>query len=958
MPLDFSGQSLVGRSFKGKNLAEANFSGADIRSANFAKANLHGANFHQTVAGLSKSRQLLQCLVILLCSVTLGMVSVVVGTFTATFWLPKNVAQFTLIPGLLCLLSVTAMGFPFIYQGFTPRAFQNTMIVCAVFIAGISASLIGPGSAQAAYSAGSIASAVVLILTNIVILTTAGLIGGKWLVRLGIACSIVSSFSLYDYIYPHAIKTVTGQAPDAMGNYLLNHVGMVIVIAEIAIAGTYVASRVLAKDDRFDLVQNVAATLTTLGGTNFHRANLTEANCTAARLKCTDLSKATLERTDFHNAQQLYTSKLNGTILAIAPVRRLAISKNGHQQTYQNLNLQGINLTDADLTAANFTGSNLNQATLAHAVLPAANLTKIQAIGTHFQHAQLTGACIEAWNIDNSTQLTDIDCQYIYRRNHQQERRPSSGIFGPGEFAQLFQEVIDTIDLIFQNGIDWQALNTMLAEANQTRREQNSPQPPTPHAPLPTPHSQNPMGDQHHSLAIRSIENKTDGAVVVRIDAPPNADKADLHQNLTELYNNALKTIEASFQKQIQAKDEQIESYRQQQSALNQILLKQNKPQAQTLPSKPSPTKLVHLKLTSHPSTHHLINLQIGEEGKLPFLDTTATLPSSQEVFTHYQQWQASYRQHLIAVSSPSRIEAPQDQLTNVSIQQLQQELRDLTQQVHHSFNWWLTDKGFRPLREKLLENLNPNDSIRIVLQTDNPQLWQLPWHSWEILERYPRSELTISTHHYQYRDVPTGIPHPPSDNNTINILAVLGSNDDLDVQVDCDILKNLPHSNLTVLTEPSRQTLNNQLWDHPCDILFFAGHSTSAGGQGILRLNPTDSLTLSELKHALQRACQRGLQLAIFNSCDGLGLVHGLSDLSLQQMIVMREAVPDRVAQVFLANLLTAFAKGQSLPQSVREAREKLQGLENRFPCATWLPVLCQTAATPPLTWADLKRG
>jgi hypothetical protein len=26
-----------------------------------------------------------------------------------------------------------------------------------------------------------------------------------------------------------------------------------------------------------------------------------------------------------------------------------------------------------------------------------------------------------------------------------------------------------------------------------------------------------------------------------------------------------------------------------------------------------------------------------------------------------------------------------------------------------------------------------------------------------------------------------------------------------------------------------------------------------------------------------------------------------------------------------------------------VREAREKLQGLEDRYPCATWLPVICQ---------------
>ncbi|MEM6452681.1 MAG: CHAT domain-containing protein [Cyanobacteria bacterium P01_D01_bin.105] len=745
---------------------------------------------------------------------------------------------------------------------------------------------------------------------------------------------------------------MTGTWPSNLSDYLLNHVGMGIVILEIAIAGAYVASRVLAKDERFELIQNIATTLTTLGGTTFHCANLTEANCTLTRLKCTDLSKATLKRTNFYNAQQLDTSKLNGTILESTPVRRLAVSKNGHQQNYQNLNLQGINLTDAELSNANFTESNLNEATLVRAVLLAANLTKVQSIGTDFQRAQLTGACIEAWNINNSTQLTDIDCQYLYLRNHQQERRPSSGFFEPGEFAQLFQEVIDTIDLLFQNGVNWQALNTMLAQANQTQPQTQEIQ----SSQLSQSLSPNPMVDQNQPFSIRSIENKNDGAVVVRIDAPPNADKADIHQKLVEAYNNALQTIEASYQKQIQAKDEQIESYRQQQAIFNQVLLNQNATQAQNPADRHIPTKLIHFKLTTHThNRHHLINLQIGEEGKLPFLDTTATLPSSQDVIDHYQKWQASYRQHLMAVSRPIRIQAPKNQLTNINIGQLRSELRALTQQLHHAFNGWLTDESVRPLREKLLENLNPNDSIRIVLQTDNPQLWQLPWNCWEILERYPRSELTISTQHYQYRDFPTETQRPLS-NNKINILAVLGSSEDLDIQVDCNILQNLPHSQLTTLTQPSRQTLNNQLWDTPYDILFFAGHSTSEGGQGILRLNATDSLTLNELKYALQRACQQGLQLAIFNSCDGLGLIHALSDLSLQHLIVMREAVPDQVAQVFLENLLTAFARGLSLPQSVREAREKLQCLENRFPCATWLPALCQTAATPPLTWQALK--
>jgi hypothetical protein len=76
---------------------------------------------------------------------------------------------------------------------------------------------------------------------------------------------------------------------------------------------------------------------------------------------------------------------------------------------------------------------------------------------------------------------------------------------------------------------------------------------------------------------------------------------------------------------------------------------------------------------------------------------------------------------------------------------------------------------------------------------------------------------------------------------------------------------------------------------------------------------------------------------------------------LHIPQIIVMREPVPNKVAQEFLKNFLTAFAGGQSLYTSVREAREKLQSLEAEFPCATWLPVICQNPAELPVTWKEL---
>jgi hypothetical protein len=104
-----------------------------------------------------------------------------------------------------------------------------------------------------------------------------------------------------------------------------------------------------------------------------------------------------------------------------------------------------------------------------------------------------------------------------------------------------------------------------------------------------------------------------------------------------------------------------------------------------------------------------------------------------------------------------------------------------------------------------------------------------------------------------------------------------------------------------------------------------------------------------------LKRAIAQGLKLAIFNSCDGLGLADYLADLQIPQTIVMREPVPDRVAHEFLKNFLVAFSDNQLFNESVRLAREQLQALEDLYPCASWLPVIYQNPAEIPLIWSNL---
>ena len=924
MSYNFAGQSLIGRSFVGCDLSGADFGFTDIRSANFTGADLTGANFQNARAGLSKRWKWLQTAVLLICSAAVGVMSIVAGTFTGTFLVSANIETFTLVPGLLALVLFAAVGLPLAFYGFTTKAFQNILVAGTTAIA-----LIALGTffapTHSADTAGGMTGGLVLIVANAVTLTVAGLSGGKWIMRACLLfCSAIAVFS-YPIVYPVAASSIADTPAGAM-----NRLGVAIVVALIITIGGYPAHKVLSKDERFDLLQRIATTFTAQGGTCFYKANLTNANFTQAKLKCADFSSAHLQQTNFYRAHKLNTAKLTDTVLNQTQVRHLAVTKQGEQQSYCGLNLTGLNLVEARLVRCDFTDCTLNHATLQGASALDADFTRTQAIGTDFRYALLTGSCVEAWNIDSTTQLDSVACEYVYLRAHQQERRPSSGLFKVGEFSKLFQEVLDTVDLIFQGGLDWKALHATLEDANQARPEDKP-------------------------LTLRSIENKDDGVVVVKVDAPSEEDKATLHADLSTRYQGNLKALEDSYQALLQAKDEQIAIYREQQANLSAI--------AQTLASRPvhlpkaEPTsKLVRLKITTDSQGQHYTTLQVGTEGKQPFLDYTASLSTSRLLIEQYNQWQSSYRQYLRDRTYTHRLSAPAEQITNVSTQQSQQDLSLITQQLQSSFNRWLATDSIRPLREKLLENISPSDMVRIVLQTDDAHLWRLPWHSWDILSRYPQAEVTLSTQHYQRSEQSL---RRTESAQSVQVLAIFGSANDLDLERDRTLLESLPDTNITILREPTRSAFSDKLWERNWNILFFAGHSNSfadPNAAGQLQLNATDTLSLKDIHYALKRACSRGLQLAIFNSCDGLGLVHALGDLPLNNMIVMREAVPDSVAQTFLQNLLTGFEGGRSLPQAVREARERLQGLEDRFPCASELPILCQTAAAEPLTWNKLR--
>ena len=385
--------------------------------------------------------------------------------------------------------------------------------------------------------------------------------------------------------------------------------------------------------------------------------------------------------------------------------------------------------------------------------------------------------------------------------------------------------------------------------------------------------------------------------------------------------------------------------------------------------------KLVVLKLDDNLTKGVRATLEIGPEGERATVEIQGFLPAKPEIADNYDRWQSVYRS-----LGDFRIKPIAITISSSRAEQLEK-CRDLAEQLSLQINSWLNSEPFRKLKETLLAELSPLDTVRFLIKTDDIVLRRLPWYCWDIFDGYPKAEIALSA----TASKKPPISDPPKSplkrgtlsespplfkggwggspglekypENCVKILAILGNSQEIDVEQDRIILEGLPSAEITFLVEPSRCLIGKELWEKNWDILFFAGHSStdSDGRSGKFYINKTESLTVKELKHGFKLAVSSGLQLAVVNSCDGLGIARQLEDLGIPQTIVMREPVCDRVAQDFLKYFLQFFCRGESLYVSVRLARQRLAELESEIPGADWLPLICQNPAANPPTWQEL---
>jgi CHASE2 domain-containing sensor protein len=337
------------------------------------------------------------------------------------------------------------------------------------------------------------------------------------------------------------------------------------------------------------------------------------------------------------------------------------------------------------------------------------------------------------------------------------------------------------------------------------------------------------------------------------------------------------------------------------------------------------------------------VTIRLYQRDNSPPIQFIGALPAQPELAELYRQWKFLYSALLQRLNRSTRLEIASEGTTNIS----EADFDELCENLSFEINRWLNSNSFRDITENIRTELNKSDEIRFLIETSDNLLQRLPWHLWNFFKAYPKSEVGVSAPMYNQSGSPASFMR-----SKVKILAILGNSEGIDIKKDWEAFNKFSRqgkAEIRTLHQPTLEQLNDHLWDEGWDILFFAGHSFSER-QGVLRINQTDSLALEKLRHALGRSIEQGLKLAIFNSCNGIGLAQALFDLHIPQVIVMREEVPDAVAHKFLPHFLMSFFAGKSLFLAVREARERLEGIQDTYPCATWLPVIYQNPAAAPL--------
>lgn len=354
--------------------------------------------------------------------------------------------------------------------------------------------------------------------------------------------------------------------------------------------------------------------------------------------------------------------------------------------------------------------------------------------------------------------------------------------------------------------------------------------------------------------------------------------------------------------------------------------------------------------------------------------EISATLKYSERLTELYQNWQQIYRRRY-ELQARARV-SHQGGSGTPRRYDWDQELRIAETALLSEFDYWLGQAELLEIRETIQRSVaatvsqrsnhdqEASHAVEVLLDCSPLSLARLPWEMWKLAPKNAalgnlRIGRTVTT-----KITPT--PIAKIRRSKARILVVLADAPDLNSEHDRQALQSLsPLVELEFIDcrlerqralQPPDSALKHRIAtaiadERGWDALVFVGHSDeSPGVGGKLELAVGVSLSIWEIESQLAIAIQRGLRLAIFNSCSGLQIAAALIRLGLNQVLVMREPIQDQVAHLFLKQLCQHLARYQDVATALQAVSQELIAEQIPYPSAYLVPSLfCHPHAQAP---------
>jgi hypothetical protein len=326
-------------------------------------------------------------------------------------------------------------------------------------------------------------------------------------------------------------------------------------------------------------------------------------------------------------------------------------------------------------------------------------------------------------------------------------------------------------------------------------------------------------------------------------------------------------------------------------------------------------------------------------------LQTVVNFPDLAQMLAQYQEWQSRYRR-----LDPQNHRLMSSKAVSLVPERINDCL-DAGAMLQANLHQWYGSSGFQTIRERLATIVDPEQEIDLIVRSRSKTLLKLPWNSiWQpLLDRHPQAEVSVSL-------IPTISENTISEEKLqVSVLSVLTSAQGIKLDRSKEYLDALPYTESKFVVAPNHPDFVDLVTQKSWSVLFFSSYISGYLPNNRIYINHHDTIGIPEFKYRIRMAVQRGLKLLILNCGDGLELASELVDLQIPNLIVMREAVQDQVAQEFVKLFLKAFSGGKSIQLAIRDARERLQAIEKVVPSASCLPTICQQVYAPASSWNRL---